>query len=569
MSAPVTSASSASPASSALAGNTAAAGSSVSLTPLGGSLFSSMLSSGLSAFTMSPTTPAQVQDVATSAANTDAKSTLGNANFGMQQALLISADELGAMSQEDLKSLLASFSDTSDELSPKILVTLAPGVPAQETFENIKSHFAELGMDTSKFTSIAITNAATPATQTLPTDAIIPDATDGTLTVETADAAQAANFLLITTGFTPSEMGPIKDAIKSIATNSTGESKSDDSEATLTDNSDEVNASAAMVMMLFVNPQPKAIEAPAAQDLSFDLSSLSAFTQTQGSDMAEPDWTKKLSDKLSGMSLSDDSSPFDAEMNDILSVATPKSDVGFQGSISATGGIKKEAGKATTKDVSGEISPQATVTNPLTHLSASTLQNLNSDGLLMVNGNMVTAQNIPSSMTNPLFTSASAIGTHPSVQAVALVLIEKATSGSEKAKQELSVQLDPPELGRMQIQLSMEKDGVMKVHLLAEKQETLSLFQRDAHALKSALDSAGIQIDSSAITFDMAGGGNQSFNQLMGGSQQNNQFGGNASRSTIGISGSGMDVAGTNTIETKMDFMADNVTGNVHYSFWA
>ena len=171
-------------------------------------------------------------------------------------------------------------------------------------------------------------------------------------------------------------------------------------------------------------------------------------------------------------------------------------------------------------------------------------------------------------MTNPIFTSASAIGTHPSIHAVAKI-IEKAASGSEKASQELTVQLDPPELGRMLVQLSLEKDGVMKVHLLTENQETLNLFQRDAHALKSALDNAGIKIDSSSLTFDMASGGDQSFQQLMGGSQNNNQSGNGQSSRLMGISAGAVDSQDLSTIDTRMDFTPNSLTGNVHYSFWA
>ncbi|OFW97086.1 MAG: hypothetical protein A3J37_06110 [Alphaproteobacteria bacterium RIFCSPHIGHO2_12_FULL_45_9] len=121
----------------------------------------------------------------------------------------------------------------------------------------------------------------------------------------------------------------------------------------------------------------------------------------------------------------------------------------------------------------------------------------------------------------------------------------------------------------MLVQLSLEKDGVMKVHLLTENQETLNLFQRDAHALKSALDNAGIKIDSSSLTFDMASGGDQSFQQLMGGSQNNNQSGNGQSSRLMGISAGAVDSQDLSTIDTRMDFTPNSLTGNVHYSFWA
>ncbi len=584
MSVPVTSPT-ANPAT--LGGTTA--NSTVSITPSGNTLFASLLSMGMSNFSMLSTESVQGQELAAPVANTDTKSLATiTGSSSLSKELLISTGELSSMSQDDLESLLANLGDVTDELSPKILVALAPGVPAKEAFDNIKAKFAELGIDTSKFTSVTVTTPTEPSSPVLATETTdvttnatiaTTNASDGTLTVDTTDAAQAVNFLLITTGFAPSEMGDLKKSIQSLIKSTDTGLSTDDTELStsdITDNSEDVNASAVMVMLFFVAPALKPVDTPTAQDMSFDISSLSAFTQTAGGDMdVAPDWTKKLSDKLSSMSLTDASSPFDTnaspfddEMNAILSPATiAGSEAGFKGSLSTTSATPKESSNLT-KDVSGEISTQATLAaNQLATISAFSLQNAGGDGLLFANGNMISVQNMPSSMTNPLFTSASAIGTHPAVQAVAQ-MIEKKTSGSEKATQELTVLLDPPELGRMQIQLSMEKDGVMKVHLLTENQETLSLFQRDAHALKSALDSAGIQVDSSSLTFDLASG-DQSFNQLMGGSQDN-QSGSNQSRNNIvGISGGAIDANDMSTINTQMDFTPSAITGNVHYSFWA
>lgn len=170
---------------------------------------------------------------------------------------------------------------------------------------------------------------------------------------------------------------------------------------------------------------------------------------------------------------------------------------------------------------------------------------------------------LSSSFTNPLMTNSAAYTSHPSIHMVAM-MIEKATSGSEKASQELSVQLDPPELGRLQIQLSYEKGEALKVHVLTEKEETLSLLQRDSHALKSALDQAGIKTDSTSLSFDMASG-DQSFNQMLGGFHDQNARG-ESSRFTLDGASSG-DAANTlSSLETHLDFLPDIATGNVHYS---
>jgi flagellar hook-length control protein FliK len=110
----------------------------------------------------------------------------------------------------------------------------------------------------------------------------------------------------------------------------------------------------------------------------------------------------------------------------------------------------------------------------------------------------------------------------------------------------------------------MEKGETMKVRLIAETQETLTLLQRDSHALKSALHNAGIQTDSSSLSFDLSSG-NQSFNELLGGSQQGNQ----SSRNAHFIRNAEGSIIGEDQIqltETKMNFIPDVSTGNIHYS---
>lgn len=541
MTAPVTISSSSASAATAPAGPA----------PLGSQQFGNLLSLGLSNISLVPTTTAPEQSPAI--ANSDASAALlAQKNVKLEPALLLSPAELDHLSQEDLTSLLASISGDDGELNSNILISLTPGVPAKDILQNVKAKFEALGIDTSKFVAV---NA--------------PDHLSDTLTID-ADSAQ--NFLLIATGLSPSEIEQMKSAIKDISDSLSPESSPEqkDSSEPPADDLSTQNSAAVMALVIFVAPVAKPAEAPPAQDIAFDLSALSAFTQPSGTDSAEPDWTKKLSDKLSTMTLTDDASPFDNdtspfddEMNSILSFKPAEgNEAGFQGSLSTTTKAKQES--PAEKTVTGDVSAQAlSALNHAAALPIATMHHLNGDGLLMANGNMTLPQNM-SSLTNPVFTSASAASAHPSVQAVA-VMIEKAASGSEKAKQELSVQLDPPELGRMQVQLSMEKDGIMKVHLLTEKQETLSLFQRDSHALKSALESAGIQVDHNSLTFDLASG-DQSFNHLMGHSQdqQSTKY-----HSMAGSNGAMTDTGNADILDSKMDFVADHITGNVHYSFWA
>ncbi len=225
---------------------------------------------------------------------------------------------------------------------------------------------------------------------------------------------------------------------------------------------------------------------------------------------------------------------------------------------------KTGASSDSSSTVSTQLTPTGTGTSASLSLGSSWLPDNSSLSLGGAGTPLLgTASPLSSSFTNPLMTNSAAYTSHPSIQMVAM-MIEKATSGSEKASQELSVQLDPPELGRLQIQLSYEKGEALKVHVLTEKEDTLSLLQRDSHALKSALDQAGIKTDSTSLSFDMASG-DQSFNQMLGGFHDPNARG-ESSRFTLDGGPSGDAATPLTSLETHLDFVPDMATGNIHYS---
>jgi flagellar hook-length control protein FliK len=66
-----------------------------------------------------------------------------------------------------------------------------------------------------------------------------------------------------------------------------------------------------------------------------------------------------------------------------------------------------------------------------------------------------------------------------------------------------SIQLDPADLGRLDIRMKFEKDGSMKAHMSAERPETLSMLQRDQQHLNRVLQQAGIDVDENSLSFDL------------------------------------------------------------------
>jgi hypothetical protein len=86
------------------------------------------------------------------------------------------------------------------------------------------------------------------------------------------------------------------------------------------------------------------------------------------------------------------------------------------------------------------------------------------------------------------------------VQAVrALVFL-----GSSQGTHQLTVRLDPPELGRLQIRLTQTHDGPPQVTVTAERQQTLDLLHRDQASLHRALDQAGVTRDGRELSFQLA-----------------------------------------------------------------
>lgn len=68
----------------------------------------------------------------------------------------------------------------------------------------------------------------------------------------------------------------------------------------------------------------------------------------------------------------------------------------------------------------------------------------------------------------------------------------------------LTVRLDPPELGRVQVQLSSGHDKAIRASIVVEKPEALNQLKRDLASLEKALHDAGISLEDGAISLDLA-----------------------------------------------------------------
>jgi flagellar hook-length control protein FliK len=70
--------------------------------------------------------------------------------------------------------------------------------------------------------------------------------------------------------------------------------------------------------------------------------------------------------------------------------------------------------------------------------------------------------------------------------------------------QRLTMRLDPPELGRVQVSIDRPAGAPARVEITVEKIETLTLLLRDQPQLQHALDQAGVPAEGRSVTFHIA-----------------------------------------------------------------
>jgi len=84
--------------------------------------------------------------------------------------------------------------------------------------------------------------------------------------------------------------------------------------------------------------------------------------------------------------------------------------------------------------------------------------------------------------------------------APALISLARAPDGAQR----MTLRLDPPELGQMQIRIERPQEAAARVEITVEKPETLTLLLRDQPQLQRALDQAGVPPDGRSVTFHMS-----------------------------------------------------------------
>ena len=84
---------------------------------------------------------------------------------------------------------------------------------------------------------------------------------------------------------------------------------------------------------------------------------------------------------------------------------------------------------------------------------------------------------------------------------VAVQIQKAAAHGADR----INIQLKPAELGRVEVQMDVARDGRVTAVITAERSETLDMLQRDSRVLQTALQEAGLRADSDSLSFNLKG----------------------------------------------------------------
>ncbi|AEP10039.1 flagellar hook-length control protein FliK [Micavibrio aeruginosavorus] len=161
------------------------------------------------------------------------------------------------------------------------------------------------------------------------------------------------------------------------------------------------------------------------------------------------------------------------------------------------------------------------------------------------------------SLTSLVTSSANPAAPHPATQAVAIAITKTAQANSDST---LSMRLDPPDLGKLEVHVRFSKDKSMKAHMVIEKPETFLMLQRDSSVLERSLQEAGIDTGNGGLSFELA---DQSHDWSRDGNGRG--YEGGAGRNGKGADDGEQEIV----IESTMNWYTDAATGMQRYDILA
>lgn len=140
-------------------------------------------------------------------------------------------------------------------------------------------------------------------------------------------------------------------------------------------------------------------------------------------------------------------------------------------------------------EMAPEAAPRPQVQAPATNMAVS--------GLVGLDTNAPTQGTTPASIQHVQVTAQDEAA--PDLPRLAVDITARSHGGAKQ----FDIRLDPPELGRVEVRLSIDHDGKTSAHLTAEQPRTLDLLQRDSVLLARALRDAGLDVSQDNLNFSL------------------------------------------------------------------
>jgi flagellar hook-length control protein FliK len=110
----------------------------------------------------------------------------------------------------------------------------------------------------------------------------------------------------------------------------------------------------------------------------------------------------------------------------------------------------------------------------------------------------------PAQSTAAAHAAAAAAPAQPNPAAVPIAgLAVEIAAQALSGKRRFEIRLDPPELGRIDVRLEIDRDGNVSSKLVVERSETLDMLRRDAPQLERALQQAGLKTSDNTLEFSL------------------------------------------------------------------
>ncbi len=152
-------------------------------------------------------------------------------------------------------------------------------------------------------------------------------------------------------------------------------------------------------------------------------------------------------------------------------------------------------------DASGNVPDAQPAVTPVPTPAPAQLPTANADQL--ANSVITTphAASAPAPVTVNVHVAPQDQAPAPNVNSLAIEIAAKSQSGAKQ----FDIRLDPPELGRIEVRLSIDATGKAQAHMTVDQPQTLDLMQKDSSSLTRALRDAGLDVSQNGLNFSLKG----------------------------------------------------------------